>query len=111
MGKQADQFLDRLPVPKKEEEAAILVASADRKGVPLVKEDTEKVAAFEKTKKNPGNRRMPTMTTVYSVERFEHSPEDIVAALFCDDRDDPENKPKRPKPELKNTTTHFRPLA
>jgi hypothetical protein len=54
MGKQADQFLDRLPMPKKEDEAAILVASADCKGVPLVKKDTEKVAAFEKSKKNPG---------------------------------------------------------
>ena len=107
MGKHADQFLDRLPVPKKEEEAAILVASADCKGVPLVKKDTEKVAAFEKTKKNPGNRRMATVTTVYSVDRFERSPEEIVAALFRDDRDAADNKPKRPKPKFKNTTAHF----
>jgi hypothetical protein len=88
MGKHADQSLDRLPTPKKEDEVAILVASADCKGIPVVKKDTEKVDALKKSEKNPGNRRMATVTTVYSVDPIESSPEDIVAALFRDDREE-----------------------
>src|SRR5476651_2166589 len=57
MGEQADRFLDQLPKPPAKKEGAILVTTADGKGVPLVKEDAQKVPAFDK-KERPGNRRM-----------------------------------------------------
>lgn len=50
---------------------------------------------------------MATVTNVYSVDRFERSSEDIVAALFRDDREAADNKSKHRKPKLKNTTAHF----
>ena len=59
LGQAAGEFLDDLPEPEPGSEAKLLVASADCKGVPLVKEDAPKVAAFETAKKNPGNRRRP----------------------------------------------------
>ena len=61
MGQAAGEFLSELPAPPCDSEQKLLVASAACKGVPLVKEDAAKVAAFEKAKKNPGNRRMATV--------------------------------------------------
>ena len=109
MGESAGAFLADLPKPDPDSEAKLLVASADCKGVPLVKEDSPKIAAFETAKKNPGNRRMATAASVYSVEPHVRTPEDITAALFRDERD-PEAEAadrQRPKPQNKNTTAHF----
>jgi hypothetical protein len=83
MGEQADRFLDALPTPPPAEEGAILVTTADGKGVPLVREDAEKVPAFE-DKERPGNRRMATLGCVYSVDPHVRTAEQIVAALFRD---------------------------
>jgi hypothetical protein len=84
MGEQADRFLENLPPPPPVEEGAILVATADGKGVPLVKEDAQKVPAFDQ-KERPGNRRMATLGCVYTVDRHVRTPEQIVAALFRED--------------------------
>lgn len=111
LGQAAGKFLDDLPQPEPGSEAKLLVASADCKGVPLVKEDAPKVAAFETAKKNPGNRRMATVASVYTVEPHVRTAEEITAALFrdeptdADDADEP--KAKRPRPQNKNTTAHF----
>ena len=111
MGRSAGEFLDELPMPEAGSEAKLLVASADCKGVPLVKDDSEKVAAFETAKKNPGNRRMATVTSVYSVEPNVRTAEDIAAALFRDEPEENAAKQSRPKPQNKNTTAHFPELA
>jgi hypothetical protein len=94
MGEQADRFLDQLPMPAAAAEGAILVATADGKGVPLVRADAGKVPAFE-DKERPGNRRMATLGCVYSVDRFVRTPEQIVAALFRDETvAQPADRPK-----------------
>jgi hypothetical protein len=83
MGEQADRFLDRLPTLPAAEEGALLVVTADGKGVPLLREDAEKLPVFEE-KERPGNRRMATLGCVYTVDRPVRTPEQIVAALFHD---------------------------
>jgi len=94
MGEQADRFLDQAPTPAPADEGAILVGTADGKGVPLVRADAEKVPAFDK-KERPGNRRMATLGCVYSVDRFVRTPEQIVAALFRDTTvSQPEDRPE-----------------
>jgi len=112
MGQAADEFLGDLPDPESGSEGKLLIATADCKGVPLVKQDSQKVAAFEAAKKNPGNRRMATVTSVYSVDPHVRTAEEITAALF---RDEPltEASPKqdRPVPQNKNTTAHLPELA
>ena len=107
MGVQADAFLDQLPVPAASDESELLVASADCKGVPLIKDDVAKVAAFESAKKNPGNRRMATVTSAYTVDAYVRTPEQIVAALFRDERNPGAEDKKRPKPKHKHTMAHF----
>ena len=94
-GDQADRFLDQLPTPPKKDEGAILVTTADGKGVPLVKEDAQKVPAFDQ-KERPGNRRMATLGCVYTVDPYVRTPEQIVAALF---RDDTVPQPSQDRPE------------
>lgn len=84
MGEQADRYLDSLPKPKASEEGAILVATADGKGVPLVQADARAVPVFEE-KERPGNRRMATLGCVYTVDRHRRTPEQVVAALFRED--------------------------
>ena len=109
VGKDAGRYLSDLPTPKRKDEGKILVATADCKGVPLVKKDAAKVAAFETAKKRPGNRRMATVTSVYSVDQFVRSPQSIIEALFRDEQGESasiESK-NRPKPKSKNTTAHF----
>ena len=104
MGEQADRFLDQLPTPPVCKEGAILVATADGKGVPLVKEDAQKVPAFDK-KERPGNRRMATLGCVYTVDPFVRTAEQVVAALF---RDDTVPQPaKRPEACFKHYRAFF----
>ncbi len=104
MGGQAEGFLDALPTPPAKDEGELLIFTADGKGVPLVKEDAERVPAFDKVER-PGNRRMATLAAVYTINPYVRTPEQIVAALFRDDR---EPRPKdRPQPQFKHVTARF----
>lgn len=104
LGEQADRFLDQLSPPPANEEGAILVTTADGKGVPLVKEDAQTVPAFDK-KERPGNRRMATLGCVYTVAPYVRTPEQIVAALFRDDA--VPQPPDRPEPCFKRYRAYF----
>lgn len=104
LGEQADGFMNDLPAPPASEEGELLVMTGDGKGVPLIKNDAEKLPVFDK-RERPGNRRMATLAGVYSVDRHVRTPEDILKALF---REEPETpKPKRPKPQFKELVANF----
>jgi len=105
MGAQAEQFLDELPTPPVEQEGALLVVTADGKGVPLVKADAQQVPAFDQ-KERPGNRRMATLGCVYSVDPHVRTPEQIVAALFRD-ATVPQPTTARPEPCFKHYRGYF----
>lgn len=111
MGNAASDFLDKLPIPSPQSEGKLLVASADCKGVPLVKQEAARVAAFEQAKKRPGNRRMATVASVYSVDPHVRSAEDVTAAMFREEPGEDAVKATRPRPQNKNTTAHFPELA
>lgn len=108
MGWQAGEFLDALEVPPADEEGELLVQTADGKGVPLVREDAQRLKSFDEKPQRPGNRRMATLAGVYSVDRYVRTPEQIVEALFRDKRDTPppERLP-RPKPRHKHLLARF----
>jgi len=108
LGQSAGEFLADLPAPEPDSEAKLLVASADGKGVPLIKEGATKVAAFETAKKNPGNRKMATVASVYTVDPHVRTAEEITEALFREETAEAEDtKSNRPIPQNKNTTAHF----
>ena len=112
MGERAGEFLDALKTPPADEEGELLVQTADGKGVPLVREDVQQLKSFEEKPKRPGNRRMATLAGVYSVDRFVRTPEQIVEALFRDERETPPpEKPPRPQPCHKHLIARFSQLV
>ena len=105
VGEQARDYLDDLPTPPAEEEGELLVATADGKGVPLIRDDVETPPVHGPKPSRPGNRRMATLACVYSVDAYVRTAEDVLAALFRDDyaRDDT----ARPRPCHKRMTACF----
>jgi hypothetical protein len=101
MGAAADEFLLERAAPPKSEEGQILVLTADGKGVPLVKSDAQRLRAFEEKSARPGNRRMATVCSVYSVDPYNRTAEDVVRGLFKDDKPDPDLASDRPVPQHK----------
>jgi len=105
VGKQAADYLDALPTPPVEEEGELLVATADGKGVPLIRENAEVPPVHGPRPSRPGNRRMATLACVYSVDPYVRTAEEVVAALFRDERE--RDTPARPRPCHKRMTACF----
>jgi hypothetical protein len=107
MGAEAAEFMDALEPPPAEEEGELLVFTADGKGVPMVQADADRLRTFEERPARPGNRRMATLAGVYSVDRHVRTPEEIVAALFRDVREEPRSASPRPEPQHKRIVARF----
>ncbi len=106
VGLQAEAYLEELAAPPAPDEGELLVLTGDGKGVPLIQTDAKRVPMFDGELRR-GNRRMATLAGVYSVDRFERSKEDILAALFRERDGSRRDRPKRPKPIAKQLTARF----
>lgn len=87
--------------PPASEEGAILVETADGKGVPIRRPaDAPPIHDHEhRVGPKPDRKKMATLASVYSVDPFPRTPEDVVKSLFRDPRADREDKPSaRPRP-------------
>ena len=73
MGQQTAEFMDALSDPPVEEEGEFLVQTADCKGVPMVREDAQKLRVCHPKPHPSGNRHMTTVAAVYSVPAGEPS--------------------------------------
>jgi hypothetical protein len=105
VGEQARDYLDALPTPPVAEEGGLLVATADGKGVPLIRDNIEAPPVHGPKPSRPGNRRMATLACVYSVDPYIRTAEDVVAALFRDER--AKATTTRPQPCHKRMTACF----
>ena len=105
VGEQAADYLDALPTPPVEEEGELLVATADGKGVPLIRENVAAPPVHGPKPSRPGNRRMATLACVYSVDPYVRTADDVVAALFRDQRE--RDGTARPRPCHKRMTACF----
>lgn len=100
MAAEVDHFRDQRPLPAPEEEGEIFVASADGKGIVMRRSADDPAPTAHRTKgEKASQKRMATVATVYSVDRYVRTPEEVLAALFRDDHDQP--LPQRPKPQHK----------
>ena len=63
VGEQARNYLDALPTPPLAEEGERLVATADGKGVPLIRDNIEAPPVHGPKPSRPGNRRMATLAS------------------------------------------------
>lgn len=107
MGERAGEFLDNLEPPPADEEGELLVLTADGKGVPMVHADAVRLRSFEEKPQRPGNRRMATLASVYSVDRHVRTPEEIVAALFREEPEPADERERRPEPRHKRVIARF----
>ena len=105
VGDQAEHYLDELCAPPVESEGEVMVLTGDGKGVPLVKAELESVPIFDPEERR-GNRRMAMLASIYTVDRFVRTADDILAALFRDPRESADRTP-RPKPQGKQLIARF----
>lgn len=99
MAQNVTRFLLNRPPP--EQEGAIMVASADQKGIVMRRTKENPPPKAHRTKGDKASqKRMATVVTVYSVAPYVRTPEEVVAALF---RDTPpaESASRRPEPQGK----------
>jgi hypothetical protein len=93
-----------------DKEEAILVISADGKGVPIRHRKDQTRIEEHKRKKGPkpDRKRMAVVGSVYSVGPFIRTPEQVVEALFLDpEKTSRESIPKRPKLKNKQVTANL----
>jgi len=95
----ATPFRLNRPVPPAAEEGEVFVVSADGKGVVLRRGSDDPAPPAYRTKGDKAShKRMATVGTAYSVDRYVRTPEQVVAALF---RDGPRPEAGRPQPRHK----------
>lgn len=107
LGREASEFLDSLANPPADEEGEFLVMTADGKGVPMVREDAQRLKACDPKPQRPGNRRMATVASVYSVDPYVRSAEQILAALFTSADTGESALSPRPEPRHKRYMAKF----
>lgn len=99
MAEPATPFRLNRPAPPAAGEGEVFVVSADGKGVVLRRGPDDPAPPAYRTKGDKAShKRMATVGTVYSVDRYVRTPEQVVAALF---RDGPRPQEKRPRPRHK----------
>lgn len=106
MAERVEEFRAERTLPPAEEEGEIVVSSADGKGVVMRRVEAEKAPPSHRTKGEKASRKeMAIVGAVYTVDRHVRTPQEVVAALFGDDRDQP--KRTRPKPCHKQTIANL----
>lgn len=106
MAEAVEAFREERPTPAAAEEGALLVSSADGKGVVMRREADEKAPPAHRSKGEKASRKeMAIVGAVYTVDRHVRTPAEVVAALFGDDRDQP--KRERPSPCHKQTIANL----
>jgi len=103
MGEHVEAFHFKQQPPPAEEEAAIVVETADGKGIPIRRPaDAPPIQDHERRSgPKPDRRKMATVASVYTVDPFVRTPEEVVESLFRDPQikdKDKKSKRKRPRP-------------
>ena len=103
MGEYVEDFHAKQQPPPAEEEGAILVETADGKGVPIRRPaDAPPIQEHQRRPgPKPDRKKMATVASVYTVDPFVRTPEEVVERLFRDPQAQDEaekSKPQRPRP-------------
>ena len=99
MAQEADPFCWTCKTPPPAEEGGILVETADGKGIPI-RRPADAPTIYDHQHRpgpKPDRKKMATVGSVYTVDRYVRTPEDVVEALF---RNPGEARPEsnRPRP-------------
>jgi hypothetical protein len=97
----AGEFWEAQPTPPSEKEGELLVCTADGKGVPMRggAKAPKGIEPPSTAGMRPGTKKMALIGAVYTVNRFERTPDEVLEALF---REAPAGQPpSRPRPCFK----------
>jgi hypothetical protein len=95
MAKPVADFREDRPRPDPATEGRILVTSGDGKGIVMRRSADDPAPAAHRSKgQKASQKRMATVGTAYTVDRYVRTPEEVVAALFRDGL----QPPPRPQP-------------
>jgi hypothetical protein len=98
MAEAAPVFRDSQGPVDLAKEGELLVATDDNKGIPMVRPVAEKPAGAHRSKGEKANKKqMACIGCVYSVDRHQRTPEQLVATLFRDP-----DRPKEQPPQAQN---------
>jgi hypothetical protein len=102
MAETVRPFRDSRPAPEPETEGALCVVSADGKGIPIRRPASEApIQSHDREQALKTNRKkMAVVGTVYTIDPFVRSPEEVAASLFRDPDDDA-LLAERPEPQHK----------
>ena len=92
-----EAYYAQKPAPPAEREADILVIQADGKGVPMILEKTASEKVRLKKGEKHGRKKEAVVTTVYTIEAFVRTPEQVVASY-----DDKIHASRPPQPQNKH---------
>ena len=103
MANAVAEFWETQPPPPAREGGALVVATADGKGVPIRRGADQAPIEDHRPKKEPkrNRKKMATLGAVYTIERHRRTPEEVAEALFQDPKDKPAASGKRPEPQHK----------
>jgi hypothetical protein len=103
MAETVSDFWQDRPTPPAEQEGALLICTADGKGVPMrgAAGATREAEPPTTGEMRPGSKKMAQIGAVYTVDPFVRTPDEVLEALF---RDSPpsEAPPVRPRPCFKH---------
>ncbi len=111
MAEPVDEFFATQSVPPPAKEGEVVVVSADGKGVCIRGENAETPRdGLDSTEdRKPGGKKMAIVGSVYTVDPYERSAEDVLEALFRSRSDElPEKSDRRPKPQNKQVRASLR---
>lgn len=103
-------FREAQKPPKHEEKASLIVSTADGKGVCIKHERDETPIETHQAKKGPkpDRKRMAVVGSVYTVEPYHRTPEQVLDALFrAPGAEQQKERPKRPEPTGKRVIANL----
>ena len=102
MAETVRPFRDSRPAPEPEAEGALCVVSADGKGIPIRRcaPDMPIQSHDRQQERKPNRKKMAVVGTVYTIDPFVRTAEEVITSLFRDPDDAPLST-KRPEPQSK----------
>jgi hypothetical protein len=98
MSEYVVDFWEAQAKPKARAQGEVLVVSGDGKGIVMRRPDKAQVPAHRHKGDKASHKRMATVGTAYTVDRYVRTPEEVLAALF---RDGAPPQERRPTPQGK----------
>jgi len=85
-------FYEQKPVPQPEAEGPILVAQADGKGVPMMRDEPAARPARRSKGQKRTKKKEAVVTAIYTIEPYQRTPQEVTKALLRDLTGDEEAK-------------------